>query len=85
MLSSVVEDVCLLGIRSVIYGSRIGEGSIVGMNSLITKNTVIPKRSMMVGVPAKRLKSVNNLTYSKLKKHAINYYHLAKSYKGTLF
>lgn len=83
---SKVEDVSLIGIRAIVYeGSIIGEGSIVGMNATVLENTRIPERSVVAGVPARVIKAVDDVTYSKIKKHALRYYELAKSHKGTVF
>jgi len=83
---SKVEDVSMIGIRAIVYGgSVVGEGSIVGMNATVLENTKIPKRSVVVGVPAKVIKTVDDVTYSRIKKHALWYHELAKSHKGTIF
>ncbi len=83
---SKVEDVSMIGIRAIVFeGSVIGEGSIVGMNAVVLENSKIPPRSIVVGVPAKVVKRVDDITYSRLKKHALWYHELAKSHKGTLF
>ncbi|MHA2069218.1 MAG: gamma carbonic anhydrase family protein [Candidatus Thorarchaeota archaeon] len=84
--SSKVEDVSLIGIRAIIYkGSIVEEGSIVGMNATLLENTRVPRRSIVVGIPAKVIKTVDDITYSMIKKHALRYYELAKSHKGSLF
>jgi len=83
---SRIEDVSMIGIRAIVYGgSVVGEGSIVGMNAMVLENTRIPKRSVVVGVPAKVIKTVDDVTYSRIKKHALWYHKLAKSHKGTIF
>ena len=83
---SKVENVSMIGIRAIVYGgSIVGEGSIVGMNATVLENTKIPKRSVVVGVPAKVIKAVDDVTYSRIKKHALWYHELAKSHKGTIF
>ena len=76
----------MVGIRAIIFeGTVIGEGSIVGMNAVVLENSKIPPRSIVVGVPAKAVKKVDDIAYSRLKKHALWYHELAKSHKGTLF
>lgn len=83
---SKIEDVSLIGIKAIVYGgSTVGEGSIVGMNATVLENTKIPKRSIVVGVPAKVIKIVDDITYSRIKKHALWYHELAKSHKGNIF
>ncbi len=81
-----IEGISMIGIMAIVFeGSTIGEGSIVGMNATVLANTNIPKRSIVVGVPAQVVKKVDNTTYSRIKKHALRYYELAKSHKGTIF
>lgn len=70
----------MIGIRAIVF-----EGSIVGVNTTVLENSNIPKRSIFVGVPAKVVKNVDNTTYSRIKKHALRYYELANSHKGTIF
>lgn len=83
---SKVEDVSIIGIRATVYGgSVVGEGSIVGMNATVLENTRIPKRSVIVGVPAKVIKNVDDVTYSRIRKHALWYHELASSHKGSIF
>ncbi len=83
---SKIEDVSMIGIKAIVFeGSTVGEGSIVGMNATVLENTKIPKRSIVAGVPAKVIKTVDDVTYSKIKKHSLWYHQLAKSHKGTIF
>ena len=83
---SKIGDVSMIGINAVVFeGSMVGEGSIVGMSATVVKNTYIPPRSVVLGVPAKVVKKVDDVTYSRIKKHALWYHDLAKSHKGTLF
>ena len=83
---SKIEDVSLIGIRAIVYeGSIVGEGSVVGMNATVLEYTKIPKRSVVVGTPAKVIKSVDDVAYSRIRKHALRYHDLAKSHKGTIF
>lgn len=49
-----VEAGCLIGIQStVLDGARIGRGSVVGSAALVTAGTQVPPRSLVVGVPGK--------------------------------
>jgi len=83
---SKVEDVSMIGIKAIVFeGSTVREGSIVGMNAVVRDNSEIPPRSIVVGVPAKVIKKVDDIAYSRIKKHALWYHELAKSRKGTLF
>jgi carbonic anhydrase/acetyltransferase-like protein (isoleucine patch superfamily) len=53
-----VERGCLIGIGAVVLdGVRVGAGSIIGVGCIVTKD--VPERSLMVGVPARRLREVS--------------------------
>jgi carbonic anhydrase/acetyltransferase-like protein (isoleucine patch superfamily) len=55
-----VEDRCLIGIASTILdGAVIGAGSIVGAGALVTAGTVIPPRSLVLGTPARVVRSLD--------------------------
>ncbi len=83
---SKIEDVSMIGINAVLYdGSIIGSGSIIGMHATVLENTKIPARSIVVGTPGKIIKPVDDVAYSRIRKHALWYHQLAASHKGTLF
>ena len=63
----------------ILQGVTIGEYSVIGTGAVVNKS--IPPRSLAVGIPAKVIKTVDDLTFSMMKKHALRYYELAKSYK----
>lgn len=79
--SAYIEKGCLIGIGAVVLdGVRIGTGSIIGAGSVVTKD-VLPY-SLMVGVPAKRLREVSAKEVSGLIEHALNYEKLALVHAG---
>ena len=52
---------CMIGMNSVIMDNvDIGEESIIGAMAFVKADTVIPKRSLVVGNPAKVIKSVTD-------------------------
>jgi carbonic anhydrase/acetyltransferase-like protein (isoleucine patch superfamily) len=54
-----VEDGCLIGMQSTILDDAvIGAGSVVGAGALVTQRTVIPPRSLVLGAPAKVVKTL---------------------------
>jgi carbonic anhydrase/acetyltransferase-like protein (isoleucine patch superfamily) len=54
-----VEDACLIGMQSTLLDDCvIGEGSIVGAGSLVTPRTVIPPHSLVLGSPAKVVRTI---------------------------
>jgi carbonic anhydrase/acetyltransferase-like protein (isoleucine patch superfamily) len=71
----------LIGIHStVLNGAEIGEFSIVGANALVTAGTVIPPRSLVLGSPAKVVKTLNEEQIEGIRKNAEVYVELSKEY-----
>ncbi len=65
-----IEDNCLIGMGAIILnGAIIGSGSIVGAGSLVTGNSVIPPNSLVLGSPAKVVKTIDvekaNISHAK--------------------
>lgn len=57
--SATVEDDVLIGMGAVVLdGAVIGRGSIVGAGAVVTKGTVIPPYSLVMGIPARVVKTV---------------------------
>jgi carbonic anhydrase/acetyltransferase-like protein (isoleucine patch superfamily) len=55
-----VEDECLIGMgATVLDGAVIGTQSIVGANALVTQGTIVPPGSMVLGSPAKVVRSLS--------------------------
>ena len=56
-----IEDNCLIGINATVMdGAVIGANSIVAGGAFVTEGTVIPENSIVVGIPAKAIKTRNN-------------------------
>lgn len=71
----------LIGIQStVLNGAEIGEFSIVGANALVTAGTVIPPRSLVLGSPAKVVKTLSDKQIEGIRKNAEVYVELSKDY-----
>lgn len=81
-----IEDCCLIGMGAVILdGSVIGRGSVVGANSVVTKGTVIPPCSVVVGTPAKVIKTMSEEEAIAARlDQAQHYYRLAMNNKNSL-
>ena len=79
--SAHVETGCLIGIGAIILdGVRIGAGSIVGAGSVVTKD--VAARSLVVGIPARKIKEVSDEQAEELIEHARNYQKLALVHAG---
>ena len=54
-----IGDGCLIGVSATLLnGAKIGEGSIVAAGALVPEGREFPVRSLVVGVPAKRVGDV---------------------------
>ncbi|KAF0093716.1 MAG: carbonic anhydrase [Puniceicoccaceae bacterium 5H] len=55
-----IEDDCLVGMRATILdGAVIGKGSVVGAGALVTKGTIVPPNSLVVGLPARVVRTLD--------------------------
>jgi gamma-carbonic anhydrase len=76
-----VEDTCLIGMGSVILdGARIGRGSLVGAGALVTPGTDIPPGSLVIGSPAKVIRSVGDKEREQIVFGAAHYVELSRRY-----
>ncbi len=56
-----IKKACLIGMSATILdGAIIGEESIVGAGSLVTKNKKFPPRSLIIGSPAKVVRTLTD-------------------------
>jgi carbonic anhydrase/acetyltransferase-like protein (isoleucine patch superfamily) len=54
-----VEDACLIGMQATVLDQAvIGAGSVVGAGALVTQRTVIPPRSLVLGAPARVVRTL---------------------------
>jgi carbonic anhydrase/acetyltransferase-like protein (isoleucine patch superfamily) len=79
--SAYIETGCLIGIGAIVLdGVRVGSGSIIGAGCVVTKD--VPPRSLMVGVPAKCLRQIDDAEAEGLILHAKKYAQLALVHAG---
>ena len=80
-----VEDYALVGMGAIILdGAVIGKGSVVGAGALVTKNTLIPPFSLVLGSPAKVVRTLPEESLAQRKEQALHYYGLAKDHRRML-
>ena len=79
--SAHVETGCLIGIGAIILdGVTVGAGSIIGAGSVVTKD--VPARSLIVGIPGRKIKDVSDEQALELIEHARKYEKLAQVHAG---
>jgi carbonic anhydrase/acetyltransferase-like protein (isoleucine patch superfamily) len=55
-----VDDACLIGMQATVLDDAvIGLGSIVGAGAVVTPRTIIPPYSLVLGVPAKVVRTLD--------------------------
>jgi len=77
-----IQDECLIGMGSIIMdGAIIGAQSIVGAGSLVTMGTKIPPGSLVLGSPAKVVKSLDTHTRKEIRQWAEKYVAILHHYR----
>ncbi len=77
-----VEGGSLIGIQAtVLDGAVIGHGSVVGSGALVTAGTVVPPRSLVLGVPAKVIRTLTAADEVFYRKLAGKYVRLAHNHR----
>lgn len=76
-----VEDEVLVGMGAIVLdGAVIGRGSIVGAGALVTAGTEIPPGSMVVGAPARILRSLSSDEQARIRVWAERYVATTREY-----
>lgn len=74
---------CLIGMgATVLDGARIGDRCIVGANALVTQRFVAPPGSMILGAPAKVVRTLTEAEQAGLRHWAEKYIEVAKAHAG---
>lgn len=74
---------CLVGMRAtVLDGAEIGDQCIIGANSLVTKGFKAPPGSLILGSPAKIVKTLDEGTRQSLRGWAEKYIKVAAAHKA---
>ena len=77
-----IADRVLIGMGAVIMdGATIGEDVIVGAGTLVTQRLVIPPNSLVLGAPAKVVRSLTDEERQRIKESADNYVRYATQYR----
>ncbi|GGE64950.1 carbonic anhydrase/acetyltransferase-like protein (isoleucine patch superfamily) [Paenalcaligenes hominis] len=80
-----IEDNCLIGIQAVVLnGAVIGAESLVGAGALVTENKVFPPRSLILGSPAKAVRTLTEDDLAAMQKNAQTYIERGQAFKTGL-
>ena len=78
-----IDDECLVGMNATILdGATIGKHSIIGANTLVTKGSHIPEGSLVLGSPAKIVRTLSRKERFSLKAWAEKYIIAARFHKS---
>jgi carbonic anhydrase/acetyltransferase-like protein (isoleucine patch superfamily) len=76
-----IGDNTLIGMRSTIMNhAKIGKYCVIGAHALVTEGMEIPDYSVVMGSPAKIVKTIREEDREKLRLNALHYVELAKKY-----
>jgi len=80
-----IEDNCLVGMGcTILNGAKIGEGSIVAAGAVVPEGREFPPRSLIVGLPAKRVGDVSDEQAADIARGASEYVERAISHRESL-
>jgi carbonic anhydrase/acetyltransferase-like protein (isoleucine patch superfamily) len=80
-----IGDRCLIGMNAtVLTGAKIGEGSVVAAGAMVPEGREYPPRSLIVGVPAKRVKEVTEEQTKDVARGARSYVERAAEHRKSL-
>ncbi|HEY4922260.1 MAG TPA: gamma carbonic anhydrase family protein [Xanthobacteraceae bacterium] len=61
----VIGDNCLIGMGAILLnGSKIGAGSLVGAGALVTEGKTFPENSLIVGSPARAVRTLDDKAHA---------------------
>ncbi|SFU75890.1 gamma carbonic anhydrase family protein [Pseudoduganella namucuonensis] len=80
-----IGDGALIGIQAVILnGARIGKGCLVGAGALVTEGKEFPDNQLIIGSPAKAVRTLTPEDAERLLASAANYAQRGQQYKSQL-
>ena len=80
-----IRNCCLVGMgATVLNGARIGEGSIVAAGALVPEGKEFPAESLIVGIPAKRVREVTGKQMEDIARGVREYVERAASHRESL-
>ena len=81
-----IEDDCLIGMGSILLNNvKVGSGSVVAAGAVVTEGTVIPAGSLVVGVPARVVRPVDEALRSRMRVGVEHYVNLARRHRAGEF
>ena len=80
-----IGDGTLVGIGAVVLnGAKIGKGCLVGAGALVTENKEFPDYSLIIGAPAKAVRTLGEEDLQRLQSNAASYVARGQRFKSQL-
>lgn len=80
-----VGDGCLIGMGAVVMnGAKIGESCLLGANALVSEGKEIPPRSLVLGQPAKVVRTLDDATVALIRSASVQYRERQDQYRNGL-
>jgi carbonic anhydrase/acetyltransferase-like protein (isoleucine patch superfamily) len=78
---ATVDDLCIIGGGSSVFtGAKVRRGSMVGLGATVLRDSEVPPRTIVVGIPARPLRSITSEEFKKIRAQAQNYAKLCRKY-----
>jgi carbonic anhydrase/acetyltransferase-like protein (isoleucine patch superfamily) len=79
---STIEDDCLIAMGAILLnGVHVGSGSIVGAGAVCTEGMQIPPNSLVIGIPARRIRETSDAERERIRKTVNAYVQLQQEYR----
>ena len=80
-----IEDECLIGAGAIVFNrAKVNTHSLVGMGAAVLEDVEVPSRKIVVGIPARTMRDMEEEEINQIKKRAQSYVEMAKKYKKKL-
>ncbi len=81
-----IEDGCLIGMGAVLLNNvHVGRGSVIGAGAVVPEGVHVPPGSLVMGVPAKVIRPVDDVLKGRIRATAEHYVELARRHRSGEF
>ncbi|MEM3402653.1 MAG: hypothetical protein QXH08_05475, partial [Candidatus Hadarchaeales archaeon] len=78
---AIVESQAVIGGGAIVFNNaRVRRGAMVGLGAVVLRDAEVPQKTVVVGIPARPLRSLTANEMRNIKVQAISYSKLAKRY-----
>ncbi len=82
---AIVNDECVIGANAIVFNeAEIKKNSMVGMGGVVLENEEVPPREIVVGIPARKLRDLEDDDVADIRARAENFAELADRYRKGL-